>query len=322
MTLTELLADCYRRLDFPTSPSSVISTRMTAFLNEVQQELLSEPGMGSLLNGSLTFSSVASTPQYSIPQAVARIHAIYETTNDNKLDGRSLDWYRTVYPDVATVTGTPDTFVDLGFTSIATQPSAATEIFVDSTAAGDTGTAYVEGYRTGGYFKSASVTMTGATGVSLSATTTDWIYITKFYLSTAAVGTVTLQTTAAGGTTLATIPIGQTTHRGRRIALAPTPASAITYTIDFDWDAQNMANGTDEPLLPLRFHRLLATGARMREYEKAADMERYVVAKREFEEGKRKLKHFIYTNASAVPNLRGYGSRKASQLGPYFPSGS
>ena len=92
MTLGDLEADIYRRLNYAATPATEVTTRLRALLNETQNEILSEPGMGSLLNGSLTFASVADTPQYSLPQAAARVKTMYETTNDRKLDRRSLEW--------------------------------------------------------------------------------------------------------------------------------------------------------------------------------------------------------------------------------------
>jgi FlaG/FlaF family flagellin (archaellin) len=318
MTLSDLRLDFFRRFGYASSPATEITTRATAYFNEVQQEILSEPGMGALLNGSITFASVASTPQYSIPQGVARVKTIYEATNDRRLEMRSLDWYRSIFPDVAAQTGIPEVFVDLGFLGVAKQPTDASQLLVDSTSASDTNTAYIEGYRTDGYYTSASVTMTGTTAVNLG--TTDIVFVTKFYLSAAAVGTVTLHEDASGGTELARIPIGQTFARYRRIALVPTPASAVTYTIDFEWDPQNMSNSNDEPLLPPRFHRLIGIGARLKEYEKKDDA-RYGETKAEFEAQKRKLKFFVFSQAAAGANLRGHLHRGYSTLGGQFPAG-
>ena len=320
MTLSDMELDLYRRLNYAAAPATEITTRLRAFLNETQNEILAEPGMGSLLNGQFSFASVADTPQYSLPQAAARVKTLYEITNDRKLEPRSLDWYRAWYPDQAAMTGTPMYYVDLGLTSIATQPAAATELFADSTAAGDTNIAYIEGWRTTGYFNANNVTMTGVTGVTFDAAITDWVFLTKFFISAAAAGSVTLQTTAAGGTVLATIPIGQTHARYRRIALVPTPSAAITYTLDFEWDPQNMSVANDEPLLPPKFHRLLGLGARMKEYEKKDDT-RFEPTKIEYERGLQKLKFYVYTQAAGRPNLRGQEHRGISTLGPNYPAG-
>ena len=76
-------------------------------------------------------------------------------------------------------------------TQVAVQPSNASKVYADSTAAGDTNTVYIEGFRTGGYPFTSSETMTGTTAVQVSAYA-DIISLTKFYLSAAAVGPVTL----------------------------------------------------------------------------------------------------------------------------------
>jgi hypothetical protein len=284
------------------------------------QTILSEPGMESLNNGSITFPSVANQPQYAVPQAVARIKTVYETTNKQKLTPQSLEWYRAAFPDVSTVTGTPNFYVDLGFSAVSQQPSNASQLLIDSTSASDTGTAYIEGYRTGGFFRSTSIAMTGVTAVNLGPS--DFLFITKLYLSAAAVGTVTLVEDAEGGTVLATIPIGQTFSRHRAIALVPTSAAVVTYTADFEYDVPDMANAKDEPILPPRFHRMLAVGARMRDYEKQNDAVRYAIAEKEFDVSMRKLKFYILSQAAGQPNLRGNQAEKPSQLGGAYPAGT
>jgi hypothetical protein len=152
--------------------------------------------------------------------------------------------------------------------------------------------------------------MTGATAVAFSPTTV--IDITKFYLSAAAVGTVTLHEDAEGGTTLATIRAGATNSRYRRIALVPTPSAAVTYTIDYERNIADLVNGTDEPVLPEKFHYLLGIGGRMKEYEKIKDLSRWTLAKQEYESGLKKLKFWIYQQTVGAPNLRGFAFTRPS----------
>lgn len=321
MTLSSLLADLYRRLGYASSPDSAVTTRLTSFLNQAQRDVLSEPGMEMLLHGTTTFASVASTPQYSLPQNVARIKKIYETTNDIALCGLSLDAYRTFDPDTTANTGNPTHWVDLGWSAVAKQPSDASEIFVDSTSASDTNTVFIEGYRTGGYYTSLSATMTGTTAVSLSASITDIVEITKFYLSAAAVGTVTLHEDASGGTELARIAIGQTYGRYKRIALWPCPSSAITVSVDYERDVQDMANSNDEPVLPVRFHQLLIEGALKREMTKKDDT-RYANAVREYDRMLGQLKYFTYTNQDHRPLMGRRKLQRPSRLGGWFEAGT
>lgn len=321
MRLTDLEADIYRRLGYASSPATEITTRLRAFLNQAQRDILSEPGMERLLNGTVTFASVASTPQYSLPQSIARIKKIFETTNDRALLSLSQDQYRTYDPDTTSNTGTPTHWVDLGYTAVSAQPSDASEIFVDSTAAGDTGTAYIEGYRTDGYFTSLSVTMTGTTAVSLSATITDIIEITKFYISANAVGTVTLHEDASGGTELARIPIGQNHARYRRIALWPAPSAAVTYSVDYERDVADMANANDEPVLPVRFHPLLIEGALRREWHKKDDT-RYADATREYHRMMGNFKYYLFTHPDHRPVMGNQRIQRPSRLGGWYPPGS
>ena len=324
MNLSDLQADLYRRLGYASSPATEITTRLTAFLNQAQRDILSEPGMERLLTGTTTFASVASTPQYGLPPSVARIVKIYEATNRRTLGELSQDAYRQIQPDPTTPTGTASHYVDLGFAGVSKQPSDASDIFVDSTAAGDTNTAYIEGYRTGGYFTSLSVTMTGTTAVSLKGANliTDIVEITKFYLSAAAVGEVTLHEDASGGTELARIPIGQTHARYRKVALWITPASAITYSVDYERDIADMANAKDEPLVPVRFHPLLIEGALRREWAKKDDRDRFVIADREYQRMLGNLKYFLYTNADHRPVMGRTVIERPSQLGGWYPSGT
>jgi hypothetical protein len=326
VTLSTLLSDLYRRLGYASSPATEITTRLTAFVNQTQRDILSEPGMQVLLDGldgTITFDSVASTPQYSLPPAVARLKKLYERTNDRALIGLSQDTYRTYDPDTTANTGTPTHWVDLGWSAVASQPSDASDLFVDSTAAGDTNTVYIEGYRSGGYFTSLSATMTGATAKSVKGASliTDIIEVTKFYLSAAAVGTVTLVEDAEGGTELARIPIGQTYARYKRIALWPCPSSAISYSIDYERDLQDMANANDEPVLPVRFHPLLIEGALLREMTKKDDS-RYDKAARAYERMLGNLKYFTFTNLDHRPVMGNALVRRPSQLGGQYPSGS
>ncbi len=328
MNLNALEQDVYRRLGFNTgTPDTATQTRIRAYVNETQQEILSAPGMESLLYDTVTFASVASTPTYALPPTVARIRQVYDTTNLITLAPASLGWYRAHYPNPTNVTGIPEKWIDLGFVATASQPTAAAELFVKSDAAGDgsSKTAFLEGYVTGGYVRTASVALNGVTAVSFGASITSWIEITKFYIAltaggtTTAAGNITINQGSGIGTELARIGIGQAYARYRALALAICPASAITYTADIERDVLDMSQATDEPLLPVRFHRLLAIGARRKEYEKQDDLPRYGVADREYQQGLKELKFYVYSQAVGSPNLRGVSvGRKPSRLGAWF----
>jgi hypothetical protein len=310
MTLTQILADIYRRTGFSSSPPSEVSTRITAFVNETQQEILREGGMQFLLNDVISFTSVADTQTYGLSSGLDKIKTIRDATNTIFLEPMSLEEYRIRYPDPSANTGLPTRWVDMGFDAVHTEPSDASTIYVDSTSALDTGTAYIEGILSDGNYFTASVTMTGTTAVAFNPTTV--IDITKFFLSANASGNVTLHEDAEGGTTLATIRAGTSHSRYRNIALVPTPSSAVTYRVDYERIVPDMSIGTDQPVLPEKFHYLLSVGGRMKEYEKTNDLARWTLAKQEYDSGLKKLKFWIYQQTVGAPNLRGFAFTRPS----------
>ena len=300
MTFSDIQQSVFRRLGFADSPATDVSTRIKAYINEQHRRLLSLPGMDYLRQDTITFASVASTPEYALPPSIARIVGIRDRTNQLVIRPQSWQWYAELGTDPTAQTGLSVVWCPRGYTQVAVQPSNASKIYADSTAAGDTNTVYIEGFRTGGYPFTSSETMTGTTAVQVSAYA-DIISLTKFYLSAAAVGAVTLIEDAEAGTELARIPIGKLYSRYFTIALWPTPSDAVTYTVDYIRNVEDMANATDEPLLPSDFHWLLATGARMLEYEKQDDA-RYATAQGEWNKGVSDLKWFVTQQAASPRN--------------------
>ena len=322
MTFTEILSAVYEETGYQSSPASAVVTRIKRLVNEGVRAILSEPGLARLADSDspLTFASVESTARYVLPESVNRLLRVTERTNDYALDIMSMDWYRRVEPD-PTTTGTPTHVVPIGRVAVATQPADASEIFVKSSAAGDTTqTAYIEGIITGGYLRTASVTLTGTTAVSLSSAIPSFIEITDFYLSAAAVGTVTLLEDSGLGTELARITIGATRPRYYGLYLWPTPAAAVTYYVDYRRELVDLVNPTDEPPLPTDAHPALVAYAVMREREQKDDPERYVIAKARYEKALSRLKYATQTLAGEIPVQ---GRRQVvghSRLGPDFPA--
>jgi hypothetical protein len=323
MTFADILSDCYRRLNYGTSPASEVVTRIKQFIVETQDEILSIPGMQSLLYGSITVASMANQARIGLPPSVSRVLAVRETTNDQTLRARSLGWYRSVDPDPDSNTGTPDYYVPLGLQATARVPaSTGTGLWAASTSAADTvPKVMVEGIRVGGYVNTpADKTLNGVTRVAIGTTPlTDYVDVTQFALTAACAGDVTLYDAAAAGNALATIGIGATTSRYAVVALYPTPSAAITYTIDCEHEPFALSANTDEPLLPPRFHRLLALGARKKEYEKTDDS-RYDAAARDLQRGIDQLTYYVASPPDLV-TVPGGRVDRGSNLGPWFPSG-
>jgi hypothetical protein len=243
---------------------------------------------------------------------------VSERTNDRTLSSMSLKEYRRYEPDPASVTGVPTHYVPIGRVAVAVQPTDASSIFVKSTSASDTGTAFLEGIITGGYRRVVSVTMTGTTAVNLSSAVSTFIEIEDVYLSANAVGTVTFHEDSGSGTELARVTIGQKRPRYYGFYLWPTPAAAVDYLVDYRRELTELVNDTDEPPLPTDFHYLLTAYGRMRHYEKSDDG-RYKVAQEQFARGLSRLKYATQTGTDEIPKM---GGRLVghSRLGGYYPA--
>ena len=319
MTFSEILADVYADLGYQSPPSAAVEvTRLKRYINQGLRAVLSEPGMGRLLDSDapLAIASVASQARYVAPEAVAEIRGISERTNDRTLRAMDLGAYRRLEPD-PTSTGTPTHYVPIGKVAVAAQPSDASLLFVDSTSASDTGTAYIEYLIAGGYRKTASVVMTGTTAVSFGAAL-GAVTIEDFYVSAAAVGTITLHEDADGGTELARITIGQKRPRYYGYYLWPTPSAAVDYLLDYRREVVDLVNDADEPPLPTDFHDILSAYARMRHYEKQDDG-RYPTAQQHFKERLSRLKYATQTGPDELPVMGGRWIGH-SRLGPDFPA--
>lgn len=322
MDLSQILAAVYEDTNYQSSPAAAVTTRLTRYVNEGYRAIIAEPGMSRLVDTDqpFTFSTTADQSRYVLPEAYTEIRHLTERDNDRSLRYMSLSDYRRMEPDPSASTGLPDFWIPFGRTAVATQPSDASEIFVDSTSASDTNTAYLEGIITGGYTRTASVTMTGTTAVTLDSGITTWIEITDFYLDAAAVGTVTLHEDASGGTELARITIGKQRPRYQGFYLWPTPEDSITYYVDARREITELSVADDEPLLPTDFHPMLAKYAAFREWEHKDDLNRASVARAQYEKWLSRLKYHLMSQGDmALPSgLRRPVGR--SRLGGWYPA--
>lgn len=317
MNLSSLLSELYRRLDYTSSPPSVITTRLTAFVNTTHRQILTTPGLDVLRDDTTTFASVANQAVYGLPPAISRIETMTDRTTQINLQQLTLDDIRASDPG-AVQTGPPYGYVNRGWQQVQLQPTAATGLWIASSSASDTTQSVkVETVRTGGYEYAAAATVNGTTRVQVGAFT-DHIEVTKFYLSAVGVGTISLYDAASAGNELARIAIGGTYARYLAIQLFPTPASIITYYVDYVRDVPDMANATDEPLLPQDFHYVLVEGALLKEWTKLDDTRRSA-ALTDYTKGVNALKYFATCPPDFLPSRR-MRSPERSRFGAYFPA--
>jgi len=321
MTFTQILADCYRWLGFQTTPATAVQTRVKAFVNETHRELLTLPGMARLRDDTLAITTTANTARTALPKAVERIRAITDHTNNWRLRQIPLSDLRTQDPGRQWTGSYPERYAVVGWRQVAVQPSDASAVYAKSTAAGDTTqTLFVEGVRSGGAVSTASVTLTGTTAAAVGSIS-DFVEITKCYLSATAAGEVTLLEDSGAGTELARISIGDTDARYLTVEWDPIPTGAVTEYVDYTRNILDLVNDGDVPLLPVDFHRLLVLGVRKKEYE-LRDDDRYREVSAEYDRGVIALRSWVLNDADAIASLRVVPRGAVSQLGSAFPAGS
>jgi hypothetical protein len=317
MTRAELLTALGQELNKETSSmNTTTKNRLLGYLNRRHRALASAPGLQHLRETTLTFSSAQSRAFYGLAN-VAKVNRIWDTTNDRALMEISLSEYRTMDPDAINYEGTPECFVWSGYGSVARQPANASELFWKSTAAGDTQNSYLEGEITGNYPLAKTKALTGTTAVSVDTSVTTWERIHKAYLASAAAGVVTLHEDLGSGTELARIGIGQTQQRYWQFYLWRTPSATIEYSADVTREITDLAQDTDEPILPIDFHDLLFLGAAMDEYRHLDDT-RYSVVREEYRRREGQFQYWLAETASGAS----VSIEPPSRLGAWFPSGT
>lgn len=322
MNLTGILANLYRDFGYPASPPGAVTTRLTAFVNRAHHEVLTIPELSRLRDSVTPATITASTARTALPVDVARIIRITDRTNQIPLREVPLGDLRTIDPGQANTGSYPWRYAVVGNVAVNLQPAATGLWAVSSSASDTTQHVFVEGILTGGYPQntiSGGTLLTGTVRVQIG-TRTDFIEVTKFYLDAAGVGFISLYDAASNGNELARIPIGDTYSRYLAVEWYPIPTATTTEYVDYERRVFEMANGTDEPLLPPDFHYVLELGAKVYEYQQLKDP--YVVtARAEYEQGKTSLKSFVMNDGARIASLR--PTRLAwNRLGSNYPNAS
>lgn len=305
-----------------------VRDRIRQGINEDHRHILTKKGMKSLRKALLTFASVANSPFAVLPQAMSKVIAVSDRINGKALIEATLQEIRIADPGLTSVASYPDQyFIDNYASYVAQDPTDASAIFAKSTSATDgaTKTAFIEGIVTGGYYQTSSVVLNGVTAVQFGALAT-WILITKFYIgltaggATTATGNVTLHEDSGIGTEMARIPPGRDKPRYTRIHLYPTPTAANTYYADGLIHVEDLANYTDEPLLPEDFHDILIIGAKRREYSKREKVALFKIQDDQWKSRIAELRDWLVSPSGIAYSEE--RRRRYSQLGSYFEAGS
>lgn len=324
MNLTTIQKRIYRQCGLADVPATADITRVLDLINKWYRRTLSKPGMDRLRDTTLSLTTVASQAQYGLPPAISRIHdPIFDVTNQRCIYEKSLDWLRRVDPGLTATSATVDYWIPLRGWGAVAQPLAATGkplyVVSDSASDGAGTTAHVETVRLGGIRAGdTSVAMNGVTRAQFG-TKSDHIEVAKFWLTAAAVGTVSLYDASSSGNIIAQITPGRTNARYFMIQLYPTVSAALSLSIDCQRTIEDLTLPNEEPLLHEDYQWILVDGPlsdelRQRDSAQADDYRKNAMTLIS------DLQHNLYPQEIAVQRGPQGSPERMSRLGGWFPS--
>lgn len=328
MNFLQISQAVYRRVKLADTPSTADKTRIQQFVNQRYRKLMAKPGMDQFRDATVTFASVVNQKKYGLPQVVAKERDIYDLVNQRRVLPRTMDWLRNVDPGLTAVSSFVENWIPLnGWGAVAQElTSTGVGLWAVSDNAGDTQKAFLETTRLGGiragFAVAGGTSLTGVSRVQIGSLT-DHIEVVKFFLATAATGTVSLYDAAVNGNLLAQITPGRTNTRYYMIQLYPTPSAVTTYSVDCQRTLEDLTQDTEEPLFPEDFHMALVHGAAYDEWRNRDD-DRASGELNEMNALVSDLRHFVLTSPDAIPVQRGPRGtpQRVSRLGGYFPAGT
>jgi hypothetical protein len=328
MNVSEMLLDVYSTMGMPASTAitSEDAKRILRHFNKAHRDILRKAHFERYRRKLLTVASVASSPFMAIPYAISSVKTLQDRTNDWFLQEKSLQWIRSMDPGLRSTQANPwaYSFYDL-MSPVAKQPSDASQLLVKSTAAGDGAgmKAHAQLVSSNGTLQTTSVDLNGTTAVNIGGTTT--VAVNKFYVyrsggsPTTPAGDITLHEDTGAGTELAFIPAGKSFSRYSMVHLFPTPSAIVTYHADVEVVVVDLAEASDEPLIPEDFHELLVIRAKQYEYEKKEKDKLMAAMEVKWRQG---LRDFYSHTERPTGHTGGDDSRRYSQLGPFFEPGT
>lgn len=331
MTFLELQQSLWDTLKLVSSttatPDPVVRARLNRYLNQSYRQVLGRKGIGSKVRRrTMPCTTTANSPFMALPRAAIKLFQLTDRTNDTDLMEISLDELRYRDPGLRSSATNPSAYVSLDNLAAVTQtPTTAGSITIESSNPADTGVGtyvYLELVLNNGDTKITRSQLNGMTPVAVLANVQ---HVMKFYITSLMNGDITLKD--AAGNTMATIPVLSSSHAGERASayymllhLFPVPSAVLTLYADVELHVQDLANDTDEPLLPEDFHDVLLNGALMREYKTREKITMYKVEWNEFNQRIAEMRTFLNRPSGAVFNDN--RPRRFSQLGGWFPAGS
>lgn len=302
-------------------------SRVTQYINETYQEILSKKGIGKKLRQkTLPFTTVANSPIAVLPQATHRVsNDIVDRLNRRVYSPISLSDTRQRDPGQAYSSSAPFGYTVLGMAeAVGIDPTMSTAVYVVSDSASDVGgmNVYIEGVTTDGQIRTATATPAGTSYVQLkgagSLVISTWVILTKFYITARCAGNIIL-TSGLAGTEIARIAPGHTYARYTRLNIYPTPTAVLTLYADVELALSPLLSTYDEPIFDQDFHWLLISGSLLKEYIRNGKFSEYDREMIRWKQGISDLRSHIQAPLGGTVNAR---TDQWSQLGPNFPAGT
>jgi hypothetical protein len=307
MRLVDLEATVYERLNYATNPDELVVNRIRRAINETHRIILGMRGFDRLRRALLTCNSIPTVPYMSLPAAAVKIHHIADRTKKMLLREVAQADIRYSDPGLSAISATPYEYaIDHYASPVQQDPLTPSGVWVQSSSPTDgLGLwAYVEGVTADGASRRGKTALNGLTATPVDASITTWIKITKYYLTTAPVGTISLFADAAATIPLAAIAPQTLTARYTRVELHPVPTNVVLYHADVELHVSDLAIPSDEPLLPEDFHWLLESGALIREYKKREKQALWMDERQLFAKGLADMRSFVRQISGATATSR------------------
>jgi hypothetical protein len=213
------------------------------------------------LNRSYDLSVTASTRDYALRYDLDSIVKIWDTTHGQEIVAKSIqDHIRFTAPvlEVAgnTLTGQPDTYIDIGSKFVSALLSTSDQIQVISTSASDTSPKVIRVTgEVSGIQVSESITLTGTSAATSTSTFDSGCEMTVSAGTSDGTlsdltGVVTVREKTTTSNVLAKLAPEERAPYYKWIRLSPTPSSAITAQVWYKRKWKPLNNDNDVPIIP------------------------------------------------------------------------
>lgn len=253
--------------------SSAMLSLIGGFINDRLMEILRRTNILDTNRQDYSFSTVAGTEDYILPQDFGKEISVRDATN--KVNLKRVDLQSSI---MSNPYSTDDTGVVCQYTildkTVRSQPSASGTITAVSSSSSDTSqTVYIKGFDSNGYEDYETLTLNGTNTVTSTKSFSRILLVGK---SAASDGTITVKADS-GSTTVAVLSRAMLEHRIKVMRLSNIPNGAISIEINYLQNPTPLSNDYDYPLLDCAD--ILEAGATAdawrfkRQFSKAADMD-------------------------------------------------